>query len=182
MRINYISNPTSNGITGHKEGGLPNLYGSTILVSDKYNLVGRGWAISLLVGQQQSYDERPVSRYFIPNEVWQEFNLNVALSSVLLVLTFRSSTQHCPSHFHEAFMGCGTSNATNVVEPKNQLNGGATGGGNSAPKLDSRLPFENYREAYTLKNYWKTVKRSDVECGKYMFAGWVTCAQPQLLQ
>jgi hypothetical protein len=32
--------------------------------------------------------------------------------------------------------------------------------------LDSRLPYADFRELFTLKNYWKTVKRNDKSCGK----------------
>lgn len=38
------------------------------------------------------------------------------------------------------------------------------------PTVDSRLPYPNFRELYTLKNYWKTVKRNDSECAKQMVA------------
>ncbi|GMT11015.1 hypothetical protein PFISCL1PPCAC_28747, partial [Pristionchus fissidentatus] len=40
----------------------------------------------------------------------------------------------------------------------------------AAPECDSRLPFSNFRELFTLKNYWKTVKRNDTQCGKTMLA------------
>ncbi|MFH4974343.1 hypothetical protein AB6A40_001052 [Gnathostoma spinigerum] len=39
-----------------------------------------------------------------------------------------------------------------------------------AQKCDPRLPFPNFRELFTLKNYWKTVRRNDKECGKVMMA------------
>lgn len=35
-------------------------------------------------------------------------------------------------------------------------------------KMDSRLPYTDFRELFTLKNYWKTVRRNDVICGKTM--------------
>jgi len=37
--------------------------------------------------------------------------------------------------------------------------GGDAGGGNV--QLDSRLPFQQYREAFQLKNYWKSVRRKE---------------------
>jgi hypothetical protein len=65
-------------------------------------------------------------------------------------------------------MGCGGSKTETAPEPKNENNAAET---NAVPKLDSRLPFTNYRDFYSFKNYWKTIKRNDVECGKNMFAG-----------
>ncbi|CAL2044300.1 unnamed protein product [Caenorhabditis brenneri] len=38
------------------------------------------------------------------------------------------------------------------------------------PQLDIRLPYPNFRELFTMKNYWKTVRRNEKECGKFMFA------------
>lgn len=65
-------------------------------------------------------------------------------------------------------MGCGGSKTDTVSEPKNENN---AAGDNAVPNLDARLPYSNYREFYTFKNYWKTIKRNDAECGKNMFAG-----------
>lgn len=42
------------------------------------------------------------------------------------------------------------------------------------PKVDTRLPFPQFRELFTLKNYWKTVRRNDKECGNAMFAKYVS--------
>lgn len=42
----------------------------------------------------------------------------------------------------------------------------AGGGGNI--QLDSRLPFQQYREAFQLKNYWKSVRRKET-ASKDMF-------------
>uniref|UniRef100_A0A1I7XHX6 GLOBIN domain-containing protein n=1 Tax=Heterorhabditis bacteriophora TaxID=37862 RepID=A0A1I7XHX6_HETBA len=39
-----------------------------------------------------------------------------------------------------------------------------------APTVDSRLPYPNFRELFTLKNYWKTVRRNDKDCGKMLLA------------
>ncbi|GMS80103.1 hypothetical protein PENTCL1PPCAC_2278, partial [Pristionchus entomophagus] len=44
----------------------------------------------------------------------------------------------------------------------------------AAPECDSRLPFSNFRELFTLKNYWKTVKRNDQQCGKTMMSKYLT--------
>lgn len=38
------------------------------------------------------------------------------------------------------------------------------------PKVDPRLPYPNFRELFTLKNYWKTVRRNEHDCAKMMFA------------
>jgi len=44
-----------------------------------------------------------------------------------------------------------------------------------APKqLDSKLPFANYREFYTLKNYWKAVGRKEKDCAKSMLYKFLT--------
>jgi hypothetical protein len=37
-----------------------------------------------------------------------------------------------------------------------------------AQKVDNRLPFTNFKELFTLKNYWKTVRRNDTNCSKTM--------------
>ncbi|EYC26969.1 hypothetical protein Y032_0009g453 [Ancylostoma ceylanicum] len=39
-----------------------------------------------------------------------------------------------------------------------------------APTVDSRLPYPNFRELFTLKNYWKTIRRNDKDCGKMLLA------------
>ncbi|KJH43422.1 globin [Dictyocaulus viviparus] len=39
-----------------------------------------------------------------------------------------------------------------------------------APSVDSRLPYPNFRELFTLKNYWKSVRRNDKECGKLLLS------------
>ncbi|CAB3398910.1 unnamed protein product [Caenorhabditis bovis] len=62
-------------------------------------------------------------------------------------------------------MGSGASKASKaavVVEPEQPAA--------EAPQLDARLPYPNFRELFTLKNYWKTVRRNEKECGKTMFA------------
>uniref|UniRef100_A8NIL8 Uncharacterized protein n=1 Tax=Brugia malayi TaxID=6279 RepID=A8NIL8_BRUMA len=58
-------------------------------------------------------------------------------------------------------------------------NGGG-GGGNEAgvengeqQKVDPRLPYPNFRELFTLKNYWKTVRRNDRDCAKMIIAKFV---------
>uniref|UniRef100_A0A915PMJ8 Globin family profile domain-containing protein n=1 Tax=Setaria digitata TaxID=48799 RepID=A0A915PMJ8_9BILA len=51
--------------------------------------------------------------------------------------------------------------------------GGGDGGGNDngeQQKVDSRLPYPNFRELFTLKNYWKTVRRNERDCAKIMLA------------
>ncbi|VDL70556.1 unnamed protein product [Nippostrongylus brasiliensis] len=39
-----------------------------------------------------------------------------------------------------------------------------------APTVDSRLPYPNFRELFTLKNYWKTIRRNEKDCGKMLLA------------
>ncbi|PIO77781.1 globin [Teladorsagia circumcincta] len=39
-----------------------------------------------------------------------------------------------------------------------------------APTVDSRLPYPNFRELFTLKNYWKTIRRTEKESGKILLA------------
>ncbi|CAJ0960868.1 unnamed protein product, partial [Mesorhabditis belari] len=38
------------------------------------------------------------------------------------------------------------------------------------PQTDPRLPYSNFREVFTLKNFWKTIRRNEKDCGKAMFA------------
>lgn len=54
--------------------------------------------------------------------------------------------------------------------------GGGGGGGDEngdQQKVDPRLPYANFRELFTLKNYWKTVRRNERDCAKMMFAKFV---------
>lgn len=44
---------------------------------------------------------------------------------------------------------------------------GAENGG--VPQVDSRLPY-NFRDLYTLKNYWKTIRRNEKDCAKVILA------------
>ncbi|VDO56664.1 unnamed protein product [Haemonchus placei] len=39
-----------------------------------------------------------------------------------------------------------------------------------APTVDSRLPYPNFRELFTLKNYWKTIRRNEKDSGKLLLA------------
>ena len=65
-------------------------------------------------------------------------------------------------------MGAGASN-----EGRPNTAGGAGAAGaedpSAPPTPDSRLPFANYRELYTMKNFWKAVKRKEGPCSKQMF-------------
>ncbi|KRY99702.1 hypothetical protein T11_15963 [Trichinella zimbabwensis] len=36
------------------------------------------------------------------------------------------------------------------------------------PQLDKQLPFANYREWYSLKNFWKTIQRNKDQCAKIL--------------
>ncbi|ULT86865.1 hypothetical protein L3Y34_006530 [Caenorhabditis briggsae] len=38
------------------------------------------------------------------------------------------------------------------------------------PQLDIRLPYPHFRELFTMKNFWKTVRRNEKDCGKVMLA------------
>ncbi len=49
--------------------------------------------------------------------------------------------------------------------------GSTAGGGGDATNevmspinTDSRLPYPNFRDLFTLKNYWKTIRRNDKQC------------------
>ncbi|KAI6199902.1 Globin [Aphelenchoides besseyi] len=49
-------------------------------------------------------------------------------------------------------------------------NGKETADNSGVPKLDARLEFDSYRSFFTLKNFYKTIRRQEVESGKNMFA------------
>uniref|UniRef100_A0AC35FQK5 Globin n=1 Tax=Panagrolaimus sp. PS1159 TaxID=55785 RepID=A0AC35FQK5_9BILA len=38
------------------------------------------------------------------------------------------------------------------------------------PELDKRLPFQQFRDLYTLKNYWKTIQRNEKQSQKLIFS------------
>jgi len=42
------------------------------------------------------------------------------------------------------------------------------------PIPDKRLPFDSFRELFTLKNYWKTIKRNQDSCSKTFFMKFLT--------
>lgn len=76
-------------------------------------------------------------------------------------------------------MGCAGSKTDETSRPQNAAPanaaaaggakaGGGGGGAAAAPggaapqqQLDPRLPFANFRDAFSLKNYWKTVRRKE---------------------
>jgi hypothetical protein len=65
-------------------------------------------------------------------------------------------------------MGCGGSKpeaaaAPTEVKAQNEA-------AEAIPKLDPQIPF-TYREFFTLKNYWKSIRRNEADCGKAMLAG-----------
>lgn len=41
------------------------------------------------------------------------------------------------------------------------------------PDVDKRLPFQQFRDLYTLKNYWKTIQRNEKLCKKIIFSKFV---------
>lgn len=71
-------------------------------------------------------------------------------------------------------MGCISSKRDNDTAQSTTANTGsqqkaqddAGGGGNI--QVDNRLPFTNYRDVFSLKNYWKSVRRKE-SAGKDMF-------------
>lgn len=54
--------------------------------------------------------------------------------------------------------------------------GGGGGGGDvgaesdEQQRVDPLLPYPNFRELFTLKNYWKTIRRNERDCAKIIFA------------
>ena len=66
-------------------------------------------------------------------------------------------------------MGSGASKAP-VEKPKPPEPADQAQPAAEAPTLDSRLPYPNFRELFTMKNYFKTVRRNEKECSKFMFA------------
>ncbi|VDK41887.1 unnamed protein product [Gongylonema pulchrum] len=73
-------------------------------------------------------------------------------------------------------MGSGSS-APAPPRASHDLGKPAAGGGGGADenaadqqKVDARLPYANFRELFTLKNYWKTVRRNERDCAKTMLA------------
>ena len=40
----------------------------------------------------------------------------------------------------------------------------------SGHEFDTRLPYSNFRDLFTLKNYWKVVRRNERGCGKSLLA------------
>ena len=65
-------------------------------------------------------------------------------------------------------MGSGASKPGTELE---KTNGGPV---NDDPQpmdiaVDSRLPCSNFRELFTLKNYWKTIRRNEKVCSKSMY-------------
>ncbi|CAI2355235.1 unnamed protein product [Caenorhabditis sp. 36 PRJEB53466] len=71
-------------------------------------------------------------------------------------------------------MGSGASKSTASAEKAKPPEPAGGGGGQQpaaeTPTLDTRLPYPNFRELFTMKNYWKTVRRNEKDCGKFMFA------------
>lgn len=68
-------------------------------------------------------------------------------------------------------MGCISSKSGGGDDAGNKGGGNknvADAGGGGNIQLDSRLPFQQYREAFQLKNYWKSVRRKET-ASKDMF-------------
>ncbi|KRX58741.1 hypothetical protein T09_2169 [Trichinella sp. T9] len=63
-------------------------------------------------------------------------------------------------------MGC-LSSKTDSSDQKSRATL-TTDGQSTVPKLDSRLPFQQYRDFFQLKNYWKAVRRRE-DASKCLF-------------
>lgn len=57
--------------------------------------------------------------------------------------------------------------------PQSQPPGGGGQDDKTPPTTDNRLPFGQYRELFTLRNYWKTVQRNKDTCGKQMLQKYI---------
>lgn len=64
--------------------------------------------------------------------------------------------------------GNDTPNTTATTAKAQDDAGGGGGGGGGNIQVDNRLPFGNYRDVFSLKNYWKSVRRKE-SAGKDMF-------------
>lgn len=71
-------------------------------------------------------------------------------------------------------MGAGSSSPKPRVDtvPDTKKANAAAEENDSPPQVDTRLPY-NFRDLYTLKNYWKTVRRNEKDCAKVMLAKYV---------
>lgn len=70
-------------------------------------------------------------------------------------------------------MGSGSSVATTAKEAPSVSRSKVAEEPKSTHEFDSRLPYSNFRDLFTLKNYWKVVRRSERESGKALVAKWV---------
>ncbi|KRY68953.1 Neuroglobin [Trichinella pseudospiralis] len=68
-------------------------------------------------------------------------------------------------------MGC-LSSKTDSSDQKSRATL-TTDGQSTVPKLDSRLPFQQYRDFFQLKNYWKAVRRRE-DASKCLFFRFLT--------
>ncbi|VDM80294.1 unnamed protein product [Strongylus vulgaris] len=104
------------------------------------------------------------------------FDEGVALKTVALPLSRDKRLQKLvfmrPLRLIESLMG----SSAGAKQAIPAASAGPKGGTNAespaaeAPTVDSRLPYPNFRELFTLKNYWKTIRRNDKDCGKMMLA------------
>ena len=60
-------------------------------------------------------------------------------------------------------MGAGASNEASAHPPPSQAPDQDT-----QKATDSRLPYQQYRDLFTLRNYWKTVQRNQDQCASAM--------------
>jgi hypothetical protein len=80
-------------------------------------------------------------------------------------------------------MGSGASksgSAVTAVHTPAAAAAAAEEAGKEPVKVDSRLPFNEFRELFTLKNYWKTVRRNDSICAKAMMYKCVELLKEQM--
>ena len=59
----------------------------------------------------------------------------------------------------------GSGGSKNVQKPPSN-----TDGTSKPPDVDKRLPYTEFRDLYTLKNYWKTVQRNAKDCRVALFS------------
>lgn len=75
-------------------------------------------------------------------------------------------------------MGCQSTKEERAEAYSVSGGGGAPKAADAPPPVDKRLPFENYRQIFTLKNYWKSISRSAEKSSKLLLQRY---GRPQLL-
>uniref|UniRef100_A0AC35UGX5 GLOBIN domain-containing protein n=1 Tax=Rhabditophanes sp. KR3021 TaxID=114890 RepID=A0AC35UGX5_9BILA len=75
-------------------------------------------------------------------------------------------------------MGNGASSGSSSPNNNNGPDKSNANDAGAPQTVDSRLPF-SFRELYTLKNYYKAVRRTDKECGKAMLKKYLQTSDNQ---